>query len=270
MKIKITLVIIFFTCFIFCVWIYCKALTTDQESMKRQELETFLKTAKVSSYKKPGGGRTDAYIVSLDDGKIKRRGFFKLTDRTRPITPADSYKYGIAAYELDKLLDLNRVPATVEREIEGEKGSLMIFLEASLSERERRLKKIEPPDSKAFENALEDIKVFENLVYSLSLCGQKDLGDILIMDKEDWKVWIVDFSEAFAPRLELIPDCPITRCSRKLYQNLMKLDDNEVTAKLKPYLNNEEIKALLERKKAIINKIKQLIKEKGEEAVLFS
>ena len=89
------------------------------------------------------------------------------------------------------------------------------------------------------------------------------------MSKEDWKVCCIDFSEAFAPRSELIPDCPITRCSRKLYQNLMKLDDNEVKAKLKPYLNDEEIKALLQRKKAIINRIKQLIQEKGEEAVLF-
>lgn len=238
--------------------------------MKREELEAYLKTAKISPDKKPMGGRTDAYIVSLDDGKIKRRGVFKLTDRTRPIAPADSYKYGIAAYELDKLLGLNRVPATVAREIEGRKGSLMIFLEGALKEEERTLRKIEPPNAKAFENALEEIKVFENLVYSFSLCGQKDLGDILIMDKEDWKIWTVDFSEAFAPRAQLIPDCPITRCSRKLYQNLMKLDDNEVTAKLKPYLNNEEIKALLERKKAIINRIKQLIKEKGEEAVLFS
>jgi len=49
----------------------------------------------------------------------------------------------------------------------------------------------------------------------------------------------------------------------------MKLDDNEVKARLKPYLNDEEIKALFERKKAIINRIKQLIQEKGEEAVLF-
>jgi len=269
MKTKIALAFVFFTFFIFCIWVYCKALTANQESMKQQELETYLKTAKIGSDKKPMGGRTEAYVVSLDNGKIKRRGVFKFTDRTRPTALPDSYKYGIAAYELDKLLDLNSVPATVVREIEGRKGSLMIFLEGSLSEKERRIKKIEPPDPKAFENALEEIKVFENLAYYRSLCGEKDLKDILIMSKEDWKVWAIDFSEAFAPRSELIPDCIITRCSRKLYQNLMKLDDNKVKARLKPYLNDEEIKALFERKKAIINRIKQLIQEKGEEAVLF-
>jgi hypothetical protein len=167
--------------------------------MNRQELETYLKTAKVGPDKIPLGGRTDAYVVRLDDGKIKRSGVFKLTDRTRPTALPDSYKYGIAAYELDKLLDLNRVPATVLREIEGKKGSLMIFLEGTLREKDRRLKKIEPPDPKAFENALEEIKVLENLVYSLSLCRQKDLGDILIADKEGWKVWTVDFPRLFVP-----------------------------------------------------------------------
>ncbi len=269
MKIKIALAFIFFVCFISGNWLQCKSLTMNQESKTREELEAYLKTAKIGPDKKPVGGRTDSYIVRLDDGKIKRRGFFKLTDRPRPTAPADSYKYGIAAYELDKLLDLNRVPPIVMREIEGKKGSLMIFLEGALQEKERRIKKIESPDPKVFENALEEIKVFENLCYNRSLCGERDLGDILIMPKEDWKVWIVDFSEAFAPRAELIPDCPISRCSKKLYQNLMNLGDDEVMAKLKLYLNDKEIQALLERKKAIIDRIKQLIQEKGEEAVLF-
>lgn len=142
MKTKIALAFVFFTFFIFCIWVYCKALTVNQESMKQQELEVYLKTAKVGSDMKPMGGRTEAYVVSLDDGKIKRRGVFKLTDRTRPTALPDSYKYGIVAYELDKLLDLNSVPPTVGREIGGRKGSLMIFLEGSLSEKERRIKKL--------------------------------------------------------------------------------------------------------------------------------
>jgi hypothetical protein len=38
---------------------------------------------------------------------------------------------------------------------------------------------------------------------------------------------------------------------------------------VKKYLNKEEIKAVLKRKKLIIEKIEALIKEKGEEKVLF-
>jgi hypothetical protein len=89
------------------------------------------------------------------------------------------------------------------------------------------------------------------------------------MDKEDWKVWRVDFSEAFAPSPELIPGCEITCCSKKLFQRLIDLDDNVIKANLKHYLNDRDMSMLLKRKKLIVEKIKQLIAEKGEEAVIF-
>lgn len=270
MKIKTISAILFFICFIFGFWDQCQSLTANQKKAKQKELENYLKTAKIDPSWIRDGGRTEAYVVSLDDGKIKRRGFLKFTDNPRPHHLPDSYKYGIAAYELDKLLDLNIVPTTVERKTKGRKGSLMIFLEGPLQESDRRRRKIEPPDPKSFENTLEEIKIFENLTYFLSLCGQRDLGNILIMYNEDWKVWMVDFSEAFELSPELIPGCEITRCSKKLYQNLLKLKDKKVRAKLRKYLNDEEIEALLNRKNLIIKKIKQLIDEKGEESVLFS
>ena len=270
MKIKTILTILFLICFTYGIWGLCKSLTANQENTKQKDLEEYLKTAKIGTDKQQAGRRAEAWVVNLDDGKIKRRGFFKVTDRHRPHHLPDCYKYLIASYELDKLLDLNLIPPVVEREIEGRKGSLQIFLKGGLKEAERRIKKIKPPDPESLENTLEELTVFENLTYSSSFCDQKDLGDILIMHKEDWKVWRVDFSEAFAPSPELIPGCKITRCSKKLYQNLIKLDDKVLKAKLKPYLNEEEISMLLKRKQIIIEKIKQLIDEKGEESVLFS
>jgi hypothetical protein len=171
---------------------------------------------------------------------------------------------------MDKLLDLNLVPPVVEREIEGRKGSLQIFIEGALNESVRRMKNIKPPDPEKFKNALEDLSVFENLTYSPSFCGERELEDILIMDKKDWKIWRVDFSEAFASSPELIPGCEITGCSKKLCQNLIKLEDKMIKAKLKHYLNDEEMSMLLKRKKLIIKKIKKLIAEKGEESVLLS
>ena len=226
--------------------------------MKQKELENYLKTAKIVS-KRRAGGRGENWVISLDDGKISRYGFFKLLNQARPALITDSYRYGIAAYELDKLLDLNIVPPVVEREIEGRKGSLQIFIEGALNESVRRMKKIKPREPDKFKNALEDLIVFENLTYSPSFCGERELDDILIMDKQVWRVWGVDFSEAFAPSPELIPGCEITGCSKKLCQNLIKLDDEVIKAKLKHYLNDEEMSMLLKRKKIIIEKIKKLI-----------
>jgi hypothetical protein len=269
MNIKKTVAFIVFTCFFLGVWFHLKSQAVTQEEVKQKELENYLRTAKIVS-KRRTGGRGENWIISLDDGKTARNGFYKLLDQSRPTLIPDSYKYGIAAYELDKLLDLNMVPPVVEREIEGRIGSLQIFIEGALKENDRRIKKIEPPEPEKFKNTLQDLSVFENLTYSPSFCGERELDDILIMDKKDWKVWRVDFSEAFAPSPELIPGCEITRCSKKLYQRLLNLEDKEIKAALKHYLNDEEINMLLKRKKLIIEKIKKLIAEKGEEAVLFS
>lgn len=266
---KKALAIIIFTFFFSDALFQSKSQAVTQENAKQKELENYLRTAKVVS-KRRTGGRGENWRLSLDDGKIARQGFFKLINRSRPTLIADSYKYGIAAYELDKLLDLNLVPTVVEREIEGRKGSLQIFIEGALLESDRRIKNIKPPEPEKFKNTLGDLSVFENLIYSPSYCGERELDDILIMDKKDWKIWRVDFSEAFPLSPELIPGCEITRCSKKLYQHLTKLEDKVIKAKLKHYLNDEEMGMLLKRKKLIIEKIKKLIAEKGEKSVLFS
>lgn len=267
MKNKKALVIVFFICLSFGNWFHCKSQTSNQENLKRKEMENYLRTADIISVKKDeSAGRTAPWRINLNDGKIARQGHFKHVNRLRPsLFPADSYKYDIAAYKLDKLLDLNIVPPIVEREIEGTKGSLQLFLEGIITENERKIRKIDPPDPISFKNTLEVINVFENLVYDEE-CFDPD--DTLIQ-MADWKVWRVDFSMAFSPTPELIPGSKITRCSKKLYQNLLKLDNEAAKAMLKPYLNDEEIEALLKRKNIIIEKIQQLIKEKGEASVLF-
>ncbi len=170
MKNKKTLAIIIFAFLFSGTLFHSKSQAVIQENAKQKELENYLRTAKVVS-KRRTEGRGENWITSLDDGKTARRGFFKLINRFRPAIITDSYKYGIAAYELDKLLDLNLVPPVVEREIEGRKGSLQIFIEGALLESERRMKNIKSQDPEKFKNTLGDLSVFENLTYSPSFCG---------------------------------------------------------------------------------------------------
>lgn len=227
--------------------------------------ESFLKKAKVVSVtREVVGGRTRPWMVMLDDGKMKKSAFFKHIDVRRPRPAPDSYKYELAAYELTKMLQVELVPPLVEREVQGTKGSLQTFLENCRSERERSRKKVEPPDAAAHSRALEGLKVFESLVYDE--CG--DLDDTWI-HQQDWRVSRVDFSEAFFPSAELPGGCLFTVCPRKLYEGMINLEDGVAAAGLAKYLNKEEIGALLARKKLIIERIKALIAEKGEEAVLF-
>ncbi|MDH7513423.1 MAG: hypothetical protein QHH14_10815 [Clostridiales bacterium] len=249
-----------------CLGVWLGFGLADEELNEQQKQEIFLRQARVVEVdRNEVGGRTAPWIITLDDGEKRQRAIFKHVDSRRPQPTPDSYKYELAAYELAKLLGIGIVPPVVEREVSGRKGSLQVFLENFLKEKDRQRKKIEPPDPKSFADALEEVKVLENLVYDVCL----DADDIWI-HKDNWTVCRVDFSEAFDTSAELLQGCEISRCSRKLYQGLLQLKDGAAAARLAPYLNKNEIKALLQRKNLIIEKIRKLIEEKGEEAVLFA
>lgn len=245
-------------------------LSAGQADAEQKELEAYLKKANVGTILKGAqGGRGEGWTISFHDGKTARKGFFKYVDIRRPTNFPISYKYELAAYELTKLLKINIVPPVVEREIQEStgqkrKGSLQIYVEGCISERDRMLKKIDPPNPQAFADALEEINVFE----ILTSCDHLSPKDILI-HRETWRVCRVDFAEAFDPSPEFLPEAVIRRCSRRLYKALLDLSPLDVEATLKPYLNPGEIKGLLNRRDLIIEKIKNLIKDKGEEAALF-
>ena len=236
------------------------------EDIGRMEaMEKVLREAGIDQIEKERlGGRTGPWLVTLSDGAVKQRAVFRHVDRRRPNPTPDSYKYDLAAYVLTKLLGVELIPPVVEREIEGRKGSLQVYLEKCIREKDRKRKKLKPPDSKAFSNAIQGIRVLENLTYD-----ECQDADDLYVHLEDWRVCRVDFSEAFAPVPELLPGCDLTVCSRKLYEGLLKLDEEALRSKLSLYLNQEEIGALLVRQGLIIEKVKILIKDVGEDAVLF-
>jgi hypothetical protein len=236
-----------------------------EKEESREEVEYYLLKAGIADAQAEAvPGRTAAWKIELNDGKTQRRGFFKPIDDRRPSILPESYKYELAAYALDKLLDFNRIPPTIEREIKGMKGSLQVRIENCMGLDEQQMKNIPPPDPQALANALEEINVFENLVYS----ERKELDDILIQ-RESWKVYRVDFSEAFSPTPELVPGQEIKRCSEGLFNHLKEISDSVLEVRLGPYLNKEEIFALIRRKALIIQTIQELIAKKGKEAVLF-
>lgn len=260
-KIGLVRLFLIFLCFCRCG---SDALTQNLDNLDRQSIEKFLKTAKVVSVEKDRGRRTESWKVDLDDGKNQKRGFFKLTNRdwSNP-SGGDSYKYVLASYELDKMLDLNLVPPTVERKIQRKKGSLMLFLEPPvINEEDRKQKGLVSPNPDQFKKTLSDLVIFEHLIFFPSLCNQRDLGNIMIQTELNWKVWMIDLSEAFAPAMRLITGCEIKGCSDNLFQSIENLSKAGIQARLGSYLNEREIAALLVRKDLIIKAVKELRAEK--------
>jgi hypothetical protein len=90
----------------------------------REEIETFLRKAKITEREEVGTGVTKPERVTLERDGVVRHACFKKIDAKQH----DSWRAEIAAYELDKLLGLGMVPPTVERTIGGRKGSLQLWV----------------------------------------------------------------------------------------------------------------------------------------------
>ena len=231
----------------------------------RRQLELFLKSAAIENINDLQTlGRTAPWIINLKEGNVSRRAIFKYINHPRPDVLFDSYKYELASYELSKYLGLELAPPMVEREIKGLTGSLQIMVENTISEWERREQNLQPKDVKSFEQAMADLRVFENLVYE----SCENLQDILL-DQSISKIYRIDFSQSFAPEDATFPECQISRCSRSLYQRLLSWDKEKVGALMAPYLNADEIRALNSRRDLIVSMIRKLINSNGEEKALF-
>jgi len=242
------------------------AFTFSQEtglSGQRFRIEEFLRSAKVTNIIKDlETGRTEFWQVLLKNGSQEKKAVFKYVNRFRPHIIPDSFQYELAAYELNKLLGLDIVPPVVPRRIEGLEGSLQLYMENCIKEQERKGKDIAFPNDQC-QIEMDNILVFEILV--ADQC--RDIDDTLV-DCKTWKIWRIDFSEAFSPVHELGKNCSIRCCSKSLFQALNDLDKKDVTKKLKPFLNHDEIEALFARKDLIIKKINDLVSKKGKEKVL--
>jgi hypothetical protein len=234
------------------------------QALSRKEMEEFLKTAAVIGRGPGPGGRTDAWRLTLESGGAVRPALFKYIDRQRPAPLADSYKYELAAYALDKYLILGYVPPIVEYRVDEIPGALQVFVGNAVSETDRIAQNLAPPDPVAFEKAMADLKVFQNIVYD-DCQNEKDT----LISRDDWKVYRVDFSEAFAPKRDTVPRCDIRKCSRLLYKKLLAWDDKTVAGYLGRYLNEEEVRALNARRELVILVIQRLIQARGESNVLF-
>ena len=103
------------------------------QTIQGSAIEEFLSKGKISGLKDIGVGVTLPQKATLELDGRKQFGVFKTIDdyskakqldRGVELEFQDSWRTEIAAYELDKMLGLGMVPATVERTFDGKKGSL--------------------------------------------------------------------------------------------------------------------------------------------------
>lgn len=153
--------------------------------------------------------------------------------------------------------------STQEREYEHEKGSLVWWVDATMDEGDRRTRKLSAPDREDWDREMSRVRVFTQLLADTD----RNPGNLLI--DADWKIWMIDFTRAFRHTRTLSAATDLQKCDRQLLAKLRELTPETVAAATKPYIGGAEIDALIARRDAIVALFENLIRERGEERVLY-
>ena len=118
-------------------------------------------------------------------------------------------------------------------------------------------------NSEAWNKQMYRKRVFAELVCDVD----PNVTNVLI--GENWELYMIDFTRAFRQNEKLLNPKNLVRCDRQLLEKLRLLNKAEIQRATKPHLGDDEIKALLIRRDKILDHFQQLIKGRGEEAVLY-
>jgi hypothetical protein len=175
----------------------------------------------------------------------------------------DSYKFNIAAYRLDKIMDLNIVPVCVPREIDGKPAAVDWWVDNVMFDEEgRRQKEVEPPDPNYWTRQLNTVRDFDQLIYN----EDRNQGNLLIDEK--WKLWAIDHSRAFKASPTVRDPKVLKRVSNKMLLAMKNLNAQVLRDNLLPFITEEDIRALLTRRDWIVKYFESEISSKGADAVV--
>ncbi len=246
-------------------------VTAAQGALTDQEKEQFLLTAKVGRRKTLAVGITGSQRVALDDGRMQHDAHLQEINEYKPIYQTaqgteinfrDYYGFNVAAYRLDRLLGLDMVPVSVKRKVGGKRAAVTWWVDdVQMMEKDRYLKKIDPPDEAAWNDQIYNVRVFNELVYNIDA----NLGNILITN--DWRLRIIDFTRAFRIQKTLRNSDNLVRVDRQVFERLKALNQQTLEERLSEELRDTEINALLARRDLIVKFFDDKIAKEGESAV---
>jgi hypothetical protein len=231
----------------------------------RAQFEDLLRHAEVVSFEELAMGDIRPKRVTLRKGEIELRAAWK------PFASAKSAGGGthtasvtfrepaeIAAYEMDKMLGLDMVPPTVERTIQGVRGSMTLWINGCKVYKELEGKM---PATSDWSRQSSRMQLFDALIGNTG----RHATNLLVDPKGG--IVLIDHVLAFPGEADL--GNPPVRFDRRVVAKLRTLRDEDLRSRLKDLLDPGQIQGLLERRAALLAHVARLVAEKGEAAVLF-
>ena len=239
-----------------------------------EEAERFLARARITRVQSIPQGVTAPRRVTLELDGVTRSAAFKTIHEERPglmqlssgqveLNFVDTWRTEIAAYIVDRIIGLGLVPATVERSLRGESGSMQWWVVSEMAEVQRRRNDIRPPDTEAWNRQQLKMELFDNLIFNTD----RHLNNILVTKAFDLR--LIDHSRSFRAFTDLRPNHTLTRFSRSLLEGLARLEREDLRKRIGRYVSVSQIDTMLRRRDRILELAARLVAERGEAAVLY-
>lgn len=220
-------------------------------------LEEFLRTATVASIE-PMPGTDAPRKVMLERGRVRVEAIFKSTDsgtrgardrdREGAINSSQRWQHEVAAYKLDRLLGLELIPTTVERLIDGRRGSLQFWVDNAVSNQDAVEGKLRMTGYCSLPAQHDLMLVFDALIAN----ANRHVGNFLY-ERDSWMLLLIDHSRAF--RLGSLPARPKDKgwnVTETFARRLEALTPEKLTEALSPLLAREQVRAVIARRAALL------------------
>lgn len=155
----------------------------------------------------------------------------------------------LAAYRLDRLLQLGMVPVTVRRELAGQQGTLQLVPASTITERERFAGGEKRPAPCPMEKQMGAMYVFDALIYNPGRTPST-----MLYSRDDWLLMLVDHENSFAAeqgRPVYLKDIELT-IGNEWRAALLEIDDETLRKNLGDVLDKRRLAALSKRRDAMI------------------
>jgi hypothetical protein len=236
----------------------------ELESWPDAELEAFLLEAEVVDVVDVGEGITEPKRVTLRRGDRECRAIFKdvdvestdiaLTNRFE-MGFSDKWRYEVAAYRLDRLLDIGLVPVTVERQIEGTQGSLQLWIEDATTLQSAADRDLPIGDERLLLERLMSMYVLDQLIANVD----RNFGNVLVRPQLD-DFYLIDHSRAFRTSDDVDPPPPpaATPVDPTVARAMRQLDRESVDEALEDLLSKRQRRAILDRRDELVELLEEM------------
>jgi hypothetical protein len=220
------------------------------------EFEDYLRTAAIAKVGDIPVGVTHPKRAFFAAGGIAGSAALKHLDTGLKSGYWESYKSEVAAYKLDRILELNMVPPTVERRVGADLASMQLWVENC-----KLLKDVDQKansDKDAWAKQVWRQRTFDNLIANID----RNAGNLLVDDH--WNLILIDHSRAFATNtMPFMKE--MTRIDRAFYERLKALDEATLMRELKPWvLTGGNVRDLLKRRDKIVARFDELARQTSQ------